>query len=75
VKNFPQDNDIPIESFEIDPKVVKFIYEHRFYGRPDGFPMEHLKRFNDKCKTLNVRTQKIILSKLNFFLILLVVKL
>jgi hypothetical protein len=35
VKNFPQDNDIPIESFEIDPKVVKFIYEHHFYGRPD----------------------------------------
>jgi hypothetical protein len=55
VKNFPQDNDIPIESFEIDPKVVKFIYEHRFYGRPDDFPIEHLKRFNDKCKTLNAR--------------------
>jgi hypothetical protein len=30
VNFFPQDNDMPIESFDIDPTVVKAIYEHCF---------------------------------------------
>jgi hypothetical protein len=55
VNLFPQDYYIPIESFEIDPKVVKAIYEHCFYGIPNDCPMENLKRFSEKCKILNVR--------------------
>jgi hypothetical protein len=64
---FPKDNDIAIESFEIDPKVVKAIYEHRFYGRPSDCPMEHLKRFNEKCKTLNVRNTNNNIIKVELF--------
>jgi hypothetical protein len=67
VNNFPQDNDIHVESFEFDPKVVKFIYEHLFYGRPDDCPMEPLKIFNDKCKTLNLRNTNNNIIKVKLF--------
>ena len=54
VKNFPQDMNIPVEKCEVDPNIMKAIYEYRFYGKPKEDPIPHLKKFNERCKMLNL---------------------
>ena len=54
VKNFPQDMNIPVEKCVVDPNIVKVIYEHRFYGKPKEDPIPHLKKFDERCKMLNL---------------------
>ena len=38
VRNFPQELNIPAEKLEVDPSVIKMIYESRFYGKPQAQP-------------------------------------
>ena len=54
VKNFPQDMNIPVEKCEVDPNIMKAIYEYFFYGKPKEDPIPHLKKFNERCKMLNL---------------------
>ena len=44
VKNFPQEMNVPIEEIEVDPKIMKSIYENRFYGKPKEDHLAHLKK-------------------------------
>ena len=48
VKHFPQDMNVPIEATEVDPKVMKSVYENRFYGKPKEDPLAHLKKFDER---------------------------
>jgi hypothetical protein len=48
-------DEIPIEPFEIGPKIVKAIYEHRFYRKTNDCSMVHLNRFDEKCKAPNIK--------------------
>jgi hypothetical protein len=66
VRNFPTHDEIHIEPFEIDPEIVKTIYEHLFYGKPNYCPMVHLNKFNEKCKLLRSEILIIISSRLKF---------
>ena len=43
VRNFPQNKNVPIEEIEVDPKVMKTIYEYRFYGKPKEDPIVILR--------------------------------
>ena len=38
VRNFPQDKNVPIEEIEVDPNIMKSIYENRFYGNLRKIP-------------------------------------
>ena len=46
VKNFPQDMNIPVEKCEVDPNIMKAIYEYRFYGKPQAPPMVGMNSIN-----------------------------
>jgi hypothetical protein len=39
VKIFPQDMNIPLDEFEVDPNITKMIYEHCFCGKPQAPPV------------------------------------
>ena len=54
VRNFPQDMNIPVGEFEVDPNVTKMIYEHCFSGKPKENALLHLNKFNERCKVLNL---------------------
>jgi len=54
VKNFPQDRNFPVKEFEIDPNVTKLIFENRFSGKPKEDALQHLSKFNERCKELNL---------------------
>ena len=54
VRNFPQDKNIPIEKAEVDPNIMKAIYEYRFCGKPKEDPIAHLKKFNERCNMLKL---------------------
>jgi hypothetical protein len=54
VKNFPQDMNIPIDEFEIDPNITKMIYEHHFCGKPKEDHIHHIRKFNERCKVLKL---------------------
>jgi hypothetical protein len=44
VNNFPPSFNVP-KSFEIDPAIMKLIYEKRFKGDPGDDLIAHLKKF------------------------------
>ena len=67
VKNFPQDMNIPVEKFEVDHNITKMIYEHRFYGKPKEDPILHLKKFNERCKVLNLNHANVNMIKVKLF--------
>jgi hypothetical protein len=67
VRNFPQELNIPVEKLEVDPSVIKMIYESRFYGKPKEDPLFHLKKFDERCKTLNLNHANINTTKVKLF--------
>jgi hypothetical protein len=67
VSNFPIENEIPTKPFEIDPNIVKAIYEHHFYGKPNCFRMVHLNRFHEKFKALKIRNTNNNILKVKLF--------
>ena len=54
VEDFPPIKNIPVEKTEIDPKIMKAIYEFRFYGKPREDPIIHLKKFDERCTMLKL---------------------
>ena len=54
VRNFPQNKNVPIEEIQVDPKIMKSIYEYRFYGKPKEYPLAHLKKFDERCNMLKL---------------------
>jgi hypothetical protein len=53
VKNFPASFNLP-KPFEIDPAIMKLIYDDRFKAGPLDDPMTHLKKFEKRCETLKI---------------------
>jgi hypothetical protein len=51
VKKFPPSFDMP-KLFEIEPVIMKAIYEERFKGNPSNNPIAQLKRFEKRCNSL-----------------------
>jgi hypothetical protein len=54
VKNFPPSFHLP-KQFEIEPVVMKIIYEDRFKGILGVDPIAHLKKFEKRCDTLKIK--------------------
>ena len=54
VKNFPQDKNVPMEEIEVDPNIMKSIYENHFYGKPKEDPLAHLKKFDERWNMLKL---------------------
>ena len=54
VRDFPQNKNIHIDKIEIDAKIMKEIYEFRFYGKPKEDPLAHLKKFDERCTMLKL---------------------
>ena len=67
IRNFPQDTKLPIEPFEIDPIVMKKIFEKRFCGNPKDDPLEHLRKFTERCKNLKASYANVHLVKIKLF--------
>ena len=67
IRNFPQVTKLLIEPFEIDPSIMKQIFENRFLGNPKDDPLEHLRKFNDRCKNLKISHSNINLVKVKLF--------
>ena len=67
VRNFPQDMNIPVVEFEVDPNVTKMIYEHRFSGKTKENALLHLNKFNERCKVLNLTHANANVIKVNLF--------
>ena len=51
VRNFPQNKNVPIEEIEVDPNIMKSIYENCFYGKAKewlhSLPIDSIKTWND----------------------------
>jgi hypothetical protein len=71
VKNFPPSFDIP-KPFEIEPAVMKTIYEDRFKGIPGDDHIVHLKKFEKRCDTLKINNVSNKITKVKIFTYLLV---
>jgi hypothetical protein len=54
VRNFPQNMNIPIDEFEIEPNITKMIYEHRFCGKSKEDPIHHIRKFSERYKVLKL---------------------
>jgi hypothetical protein len=40
--------------FEIDPVIIKSIYEERYKGNPGDDPIAHFEKFEKRCDSLNI---------------------
>ena len=67
VRKFPKEMHVPSEKFEVDPNVIKEIYESRFYGKPKEDPLFHLKKFDERCKSLNLNHANVNTAKVKLF--------
>ena len=53
--------------FEVDHNISKMIYERRFYGKPKEDPILHLKKFNERCKVINLNHANVNMIKVKLF--------
>jgi hypothetical protein len=53
VKKFPPTFEMP-KLFEIDPAIVKTIYEDRCKGNPCDCPITHLEKFEKRCESIKI---------------------
>jgi hypothetical protein len=68
--NFPPSFDLP-KPFEIEPDVMKTIYEDRFKGIPGDDHIVHFKKIEKRCDTLKINnvSNKIINVKIFTYLL------
>jgi hypothetical protein len=70
VKKFPPAFDMP-KPFEIDPAIIKSIYEERYKENPGDDPIDHLQKFEKRCDSLeikNVSNERIKVKMFPYFL-------
>jgi hypothetical protein len=54
VKNFPPSFDMP-KPFEIDPAIIKSIYEEIYKGNLGDDPIAHLQKYKKRCVLLRLK--------------------
>jgi hypothetical protein len=53
VKNFPPSLNMP-KPFEIEPVIMKLVFEEIFNGVPRDDPIAYLKKFEKRCDTIKI---------------------
>ena len=56
-----------LELFEVDPELMKLIFNDRFKGRDDEDPIMHLRKFDDRCNTLKMSNVSLNIFKAKLF--------